>query len=84
MSPSDAYGPRLVRGTLFVEDDIPRDTYFDYGCAPECKEWLHGAFFVNGFNIGRYHTVGPQKTLYIPGPLLQKGDNEVYGVGRRW
>jgi hypothetical protein len=61
-----------------VEDDVPRDTYYDFGCAPECSEWLHGAFFVNGFNLGRYHTAGPQKTLFIPGPFLHKGSNEVH------
>ena len=71
------YGPKVVRGTLYVEDEVPRDTYFDFGCSPECVEWLHGNLFVNGFNIGRYHTAGPQKTLYIPGPFLKQGDNEV-------
>ena len=71
------YGPKVVRGTLYVEDEVPRDTYFDFGCSPECVEWFHGNLFVNGFNIGRYHTAGPQKTLYIPGPFLKQGDNEV-------
>ena len=33
---------------------------------------------VNGFNIGRFwNTAGPQKTLYVPAPLLKKGDNEI-------
>ena len=41
------------------------------------QDWKHGAVLVNGFNIGRYYTVGPQKTLYIPGPLLHKGTNEI-------
>ena len=27
--------------------------------------------------ILRYHTVGPQQTLYIPGPLILEGTNEV-------
>ena len=44
---------------------------------PSCRDWKHGAVFVNGFNIGRYHQAGPQKTLYIPGPLLNFGDNEI-------
>ena len=49
-------------------------------CAPftdESAQWHHGAFFVNGFNVGRYHQVGPQKSLYVPGPLLKQGTNEV-------
>ena len=41
------------------------------------QDWKHGAVIVNGFNIGRYYVVGPQKTLYIPGPLLRPGDNEI-------
>jgi len=32
---------------------------------------------VNGFNLGRYWSVGPQQTLYIPAPLLMTGVNEV-------
>ena len=27
---------------------------------------------MNGFNLGRYWTIGPQKTLYIPKHLLFK------------
>ena len=76
-SPDAHFGPRLLRGQLIVEEEAPRDTYFDYDCSPECSKWLHGALFINGFNVGRYHQVGPQKTLYIPGPLLKKGNNEV-------
>ena len=71
-------GPRLLRAELVIDEGAtPKDTYFDYDCSPECREWKHGAFFVNGFNIGRYHQAGPQKTLYIPGPLLKPGVNEV-------
>lgn len=32
---------------------------------------------MNGFNIGRYWDIGPQKTLYLPAPLLKKGSNEI-------
>ena len=32
---------------------------------------------MNGFNLGRYWEIGPQETLYLPGPLLKKGDNEI-------
>ena len=34
--------------------------------------WGKGCIFVNGFNIGRYWSVGPQKTLYVPGELIRK------------
>lgn len=36
-----------------------------------------GCAFVNGFNIGRFWEIGPQKNLYIPGPLLKPGLNEI-------
>jgi beta-galactosidase len=37
-----------------------------------------GFVMVNGFNIGRYYnSAGPQKTLYIPAPLLREGENEI-------
>lgn len=37
----------------------------------------HGSVIINGFNIGRYWTVGPQLTLYVPAPILKKGTNEI-------
>ena len=37
-----------------------------------------GFVVVNGFNVGRYwNDAGPQKTLYIPAPLLKQGSNEI-------
>jgi beta-galactosidase len=33
--------------------------------------------FINGFNLGRFWDIGPQKKLYLPGPLLKKGRNEI-------
>ena len=39
--------------------------------------WGKGCVLVNGFNIGRYWEIGPQKRLYIPAPLLRQGMNEV-------
>lgn len=43
----------------------------------ELEGWGKGCVFVNGFNIGRFWEIGPQKRLYIPAPLLKKGDNEI-------
>lgn len=40
-------------------------------------EGRHGAAWINGFCLGRYWNIGPQKTLYIPGPLLREGENEI-------
>lgn len=47
------------------------DTFLDF------KGWGKGCAFVNGFNIGRFWNKGPQTKLYIPGPLLKKGENEI-------
>ena len=32
---------------------------------------------VNGFNIGRFWKIGPQRRLYIPAPLLKMGENQI-------
>lgn len=47
------------------------DTFLDF------EGWGKGCVFVNGFNIGRFWEIGPQKRLYIPAPLLKKGNNEI-------
>ena len=40
--------------------------------------------FINGVNIGRYWSAGPQRTLYVPVPILKSGLNRVWGRrGRR-
>lgn len=62
-------GPQLRRGTFAV--DSPADTFlhlqgFTLGCA-----------FINGFNLGRYWNVGPQRALYVPAPMLRTGVNEL-------
>jgi beta-galactosidase len=36
-----------------------------------------GALWINGHPIGRFWNIGPQQTLYIPGPWLNKGTNEI-------
>lgn len=43
----------------------------------ELNGWGKGCVFVNGFNIGRFWEIGPQKRLYIPAPLLKKGNNTI-------
>lgn len=36
-----------------------------------------GVAFVNGYNLGRYWTVGPQLTLFVPAAVLKEGENEL-------
>ncbi|WP_167954941.1 glycoside hydrolase family 35 protein [Anaerosporobacter faecicola] len=54
-----------------VDVDVVGDTFL------ELEGWGKGFVTVNGFNIGRFYEVGPQKNLYIPGPLLKQGKNEL-------
>lgn len=43
----------------------------------ELDGWGKGCVFLNGFNLGRYWEIGPQRCLYIPAPLLRHGKNEI-------
>jgi beta-galactosidase len=36
-----------------------------------------GQVYVNGYPIGRFWSIGPQQTLYVPGCWLKRGLNEV-------
>ncbi|OKH92973.1 glycoside hydrolase family 35 protein [Streptomyces uncialis] len=44
----------------------------------EVPGWGRGFLWVNGFNLGRYWSAGPQTGLYVPGPVLREGVNEVW------
>ncbi|MEU5483633.1 glycoside hydrolase family 35 protein [Streptomyces mirabilis] len=44
----------------------------------ELPGWTRGFVWVNGFCLGRYWSVGPQRSLYVPGPVLREGANEVW------
>ncbi|MEU6983569.1 beta-galactosidase family protein [Streptomyces sp. NPDC046324] len=37
-----------------------------------------GFVWVNGFCLGRYWSAGPQESLFVPGPVLREGPNEVW------
>ncbi|MDX3354526.1 beta-galactosidase [Streptomyces sp. ME01-24h] len=62
-------GPTFHRGEFEV--DQPADTYLDL------TGWTKGNAWVNGFPLGRYWSRGPQRSLYVPGPVLRPGTNEV-------
>ena len=62
--------PSLYRGTFEVTEE-PKDTFL------HMKGWTKGVCFINGHNLGRYWQIGPQETLYLPAPWLNKGHNEV-------
>lgn len=62
-------GPCFYRGSLQV--DHPGDTFLD------TRQFTKGFVWVNGRPLGRIWNIGPQKTLYLPGPWLHTGANEV-------
>jgi len=47
------------------------DTYLDM------SHWGKGVVWINGHNLGRYWSVGPQQTLYVPVEWLKKGNNDI-------
>jgi len=61
--------PAFYKGEFEV--DTACDTFLDM------KNFKKGVAFINGFHLGRYWEVGPQRTLYIPAPLLKAGRNEL-------
>ena len=64
-----AQGPGAHRLTFMV--DQPADTFL------ALPGWGKGVVFLNGFTLGRFWDIGPQKRLYIPAPLLRAGENEL-------
>uniref|UniRef100_A0A8D2B0X4 Beta-galactosidase n=1 Tax=Sciurus vulgaris TaxID=55149 RepID=A0A8D2B0X4_SCIVU len=63
-------GPAFFLGYLKVADN-PKDTFI------QLEGWKKGVVFINGQNLGRYWSIGPQGTLYLPGPWLHPGTNEI-------
>ncbi|XP_035646453.1 beta-galactosidase-1-like protein 2 isoform X2 [Oncorhynchus keta] len=62
--------PGFFQGMLYV-DGHPRDTFI------RLPGWSKGVVFINGQNLGRHWSIGPQKTLYLPGPWLKSGNNQI-------
>jgi beta-galactosidase len=61
--------PVLRRGAFSLSKVA--DTYLDM------RKWGKGVVWVNGHNLGRYWSVGPQQTLYLPAEWLKKGNNDI-------
>jgi len=62
-------GPVVVRAEFDVPE--PADLFLD------TAGWGKGMVWVNGFPLGRYWRRGPQRTLYVPRPVVRAGSNEV-------
>lgn len=61
--------PAFYKFSFDVKDK--KDTFLDM------EGFGKGVAFINGFNLGRYWEIGPQKRLYIPAPLLKEGRNTI-------
>jgi beta-galactosidase len=60
--------PAVLRGRFELTETY--DTFFDM------SNFGKGVLFVNGRNLGRYWSIGPQLALYVPGAWLRHGANE--------
>jgi len=61
--------PAFYRGSFSLAQS--GDTFLDMSF------WSKGIVWVNGHNLGRFWDIGPQQTLYCPGPWLKTGPNEI-------
>jgi beta-galactosidase len=69
---STLQAPLIVQSSFEITDGSEiGDTFLDM------SGWTKGLAFINGFNLGKYWNVGPQQTLYLPGPFLKLGSNTV-------
>jgi beta-galactosidase len=62
-------GPAFRRGEFTL--DAPADSFL------ALPGWEKGLAWINGFPLGRYWARGPQRTLYVPAPVLRAGRNEI-------
>jgi beta-galactosidase len=61
--------PVIKRGSFNLSST--GDTYLDM------RSFGKGVVWVNGHNLGKYWSIGPQQTLYLPVEWLRKGSNEI-------
>lgn len=72
-------GPATARTATFTrfafeyqrEDDAFEDSFL------RLDGWGKGVVWLNGRNLGRFWDIGPQRALYVPGPWLRQGGNDV-------
>ncbi|MEX0172116.1 glycoside hydrolase family 35 protein [Streptomyces sp. LMG1-1-1.1] len=62
-------GPTFHRGTFEVTTTADTFLHLD--------GWTKGNAWVNGFALGRFWSRGPQRSLYVPAPVLRAGTNEI-------
>lgn len=62
--------PQFLRAYLEITDE-PADTFV------KLPGFMKGVIFVNGRILSRYWSIGPQRSAWLPGPFLRRGQNEI-------
>ena len=68
-APSAKIAPAYWRAKVLI--DRPGDTFLDL------RSWGKGLVWVNGHCLGRFWNIGPSQTMYVPGPWLKSGKNQI-------
>jgi hypothetical protein len=67
--------PVWYRGTFKTSNSgMAADTFL------QLPGGIKGVVFVNGYNLGRYWTIGPQQELFVPGAYLKQNADNVVSV----
>ena len=69
------YGKKFDEPTGFYKGNFNIDEIADTFIYLD--NFKKGFVTINGFNLGRYWEIGPQKSLYVPASVLREGENEV-------
>lgn len=68
--------PMFYSGTFEIRGNFSDPSNLDTFLA--VPNGVKGVVWVNNFNLGRYWTIGPQQSLYLPGTVLKFGQtNEI-------
>lgn len=66
---SSSFAPTVYSGEFNLDET--EDTFLSM------DGWTKGMVWVNGHNLGKYWTIGPQQQLYVPKPWLKAGKNKI-------
>jgi len=69
VGPGKVASPGFFRATFTL--GATGDTFLDV------RNLGKGVVWINGHSLGRFWNVGPQATLYVSGPWLKQGANEI-------
>ncbi|HTZ45953.1 MAG TPA: beta-galactosidase family protein [Verrucomicrobiae bacterium] len=70
-TPANCEGPCFYRGSFSTNKPEPLDTFL------ATSSFTKGMLWLNGQPLGRIWHIGPQQTLYAPGPFQRSGKNDV-------